>query len=179
MIRRLLVSFAICAVAATGLAIAEDVAEVKAPEALAPFKRALKQALGEGMSQGPVQAVGACNLEAPGIAAAHSQQGTKVGRASHRLRNPANAPPDWVKPILDAYLEDASDRAPRATTLPGGASGYVEPILVQPLCLTCHGKAIAPDVAARIAELYPDDAAVGLDEGELRGVWWVETPAAN
>lgn len=154
-----------------------DAPDVPAPEALGPFKRALKQALTEGMAEGPVQAVGACNVKAPEIAAAHAQAGVRVGRASHRLRNPANAPPDWVAPILQAYLDAPADRAPRFVALRDGGSGYVEPILVQPLCLTCHGKAIAPDVQARIAELYPEDQATGFDVDDLRGVWWVEAAA--
>ena len=112
------------------------------------------------------------------IAAAHTTPGVRVGRASHRLRNPANAPPAWVAPLLEAYVADPASRAPREVALPGGGSGYVEPIYVQPLCVTCHGKAIAPDVAARIDALYPEDQATGFDVDDLRGVWWVETKAA-
>ena len=55
--------------------------------------------------------------------------------------------------------------------------GYVEPIRIQPLCLTCHGEALAPAVGARIRALYPEDAAAGFALGDLRGVWWVELPA--
>jgi hypothetical protein len=158
---------------------ADDSTEQRAREALAPFKSALKQALTDGMREGPVAAVETCHVEAPEIAASHSQQGVRVGRASHRLRNPANAPPDWVKPILDAYVADASVRAPQTASLDGGRAGYVEPILVQPLCVTCHGTSLAPDVAARIRSLYPEDAATGFEVGDLRGVWWVELPAAQ
>lgn len=151
----------------------------RAQDALGPFKRALEQALTEGMSEGPVHAVGACNVKAPAIADAHSQGGVTVGRASHRLRNPSNAAPGWVEPILAAYVAAATTRAPKTVTLTGGRSGYVEPIVLKPLCVTCHGKALAPDVAARIDELYPADAATGFDVGDLRGVWWVELPAAQ
>jgi len=131
------------------------------------------------MAQGPLEAMGACQLEAPAIAAALSQDGIRLGRTSHRLRNPANSGPDWVSPILADYLADDSDRTPRTVPLPNGRSGFVEPILVQPLCLTCHGTAIAPDVAARIEKLYPDDEAVGFEVGDLRGVFWVELPASK
>ena len=50
--------------------------------------------------------------------------------------------------------------------------------MVQPLCLNCHGVELAPDVAGRIAELYPEDRATGFEAGELRGVFWVEFPEA-
>ncbi len=170
-------------IAASGLvavlAQADEATEARAQQALGPFKKALKQALTEGMSEGPVAAIGACNTKAPGIADAHSQAGVTVGRASHRLRNPANTAPDWVQPILDAYVADEANRAPRSVALSDGRAGYVEPILVQPLCVTCHGATLAPEVAARIEQLYPDDQATGFEVGDLRGVWWVELPAAS
>jgi len=146
---------------------------------VAHFKRHLQDALRAGLTEGPVEAIAACRLRAPEIASRLSRDGVRVGRTSHRLRNPANAPPDWVRPILDAYLANPSARTPRTTALPNGRSGYVEPILAQPLCLTCHGQALAPDVAARIRELYPEDEAVGFEVGDLRGVLWVELPATE
>ncbi|MGH0035734.1 MAG: Tll0287-like domain-containing protein [Myxococcota bacterium] len=143
---------------------------------LAPFKRALKQALMEGLAEGPVRAVDRCHLRAPQIAETASSEGVRVGRASHRLRNPANAPPSWVAPILDAWLEEGADRTPRTVSLENGRTGYVEPITLQPLCVACHGEVLAPDVAARIGELYPEDRAVGFRVGDLRGVFWIEVP---
>lgn len=148
-------------------------------ELLTPFKQNLQQALLEGLAQGPEEAVAACRLRAPEIAAALSRDGVRLGRASDRLRNPANAAPEWVAPILDAYTDDSSDRAPRSVSLGSGRSGYVEPILVQPLCLTCHGDALAPELASRIQTLYPADRAVGYRAGDLRGVFWVEYPVAD
>lgn len=146
---------------------------------LAPFKRDLQQALQRGLAEGPVQAVAACQLRAPEIANALSRDDIRVGRSSHRLRNPSNAPPDWARPILDAYVASPSGRAARAVRLPSNRVGYVEPILLQPLCLTCHGEVLAPDVASRINELYPEDRAVGFEVGDLRGVFWIEFPAAD
>lgn len=143
---------------------------------LAPFKRDLTQALLAGMARSPIEALTACRTRAPEIADALSQGGVRLGRTSHRLRNPANASPDWVRPILNAYLADPSHAAPRSVSLPEGRTGYVEPIRMQPLCLTCHGERLAPEVAARIAELYPEDRAVGFDVGDVRGVFWVDYP---
>jgi len=161
--------------AAAWPALADDTKSAGA-EALAPFKKALMQALQGGLQSGPVDAVETCQLEAPAVAAAHSKQGVRVGRTSHRLRNPANASPGWVEPILERYLADAAARSPQSVDLEGGRRGYVEPITMQPLCLTCHGSALAPDVAAKIATLYPDDRATGFEVGDLRGVFWIELP---
>ncbi len=145
---------------------------------LAPFKRELQQALREGMAEGTAAAIASCRVRAPLIAEQLSSDRVRVGRTSHRLRNPANAGPAWVTPVLAAYRADASDRAPRLVPLEGGGSGYVEPIVVQPLCLGCHGSDLAPDVAERLAALYPEDRAVGFATGDLRGVFWAElTPA--
>jgi hypothetical protein len=58
--------------------------------------------------------------------------------------------------------------------LGGGRHGYVEPIVMQPLCVTCHGEEIAEPLRQRIAELYPEDRATGFRVGELRGLFWVE-----
>lgn len=159
-----------------GCAHAEEPGADAGAKLLAPFKRDLQQALREGLAKGPAEAVAACRVRAPEIANARSQEGIRLGRASHRLRNPANVPPDWVAPILDAYVATPSERSPRTVRLGEGRAGYTEPILLQPLCLSCHGDALAPGVADRIEELYPHDRAIGFQVGELRGVFWVEFP---
>jgi hypothetical protein len=167
----LLLGFALSA----GLAQASGETELaRGAELLAPFKRELKTALTEGLAAGPVEAIGACRLQAPEIATAHSQAGIRVGRTSHRLRNPANAAPEWVAPILVEYIAEASARGPRAVSLANDRTGYSEPIIVAAPCLTCHGETLEPAVAAQISELYPDDSAVGFRLDDLRGAFWVE-----
>jgi hypothetical protein len=146
---------------------------------LVPFKQNLQQALREGLSKGPVHALSACQVEAPKIAEGLAQEGILVGRTSDRLRNPANRSPEWVRPILEAYIANPSSRSPRSLALTEGRAGYVEPILTQSLCLTCHGKSIDSNVAAELERLYPEDEAVGFDVGDLRGVFWVEFPTSD
>jgi len=174
------------------LALAGEPA-TRGAELLAPFKTELQQALKAGLAEGPVQAVTACQAKAPAIAAAHSQGTVRMGRTSDRLRNPANVAPEWVKPILAGYLghdsgggdtldarpRAAPDLSPRSLEIAPGRMGYVEPIVLQPLCETCHGQQIAPDVAERISLLYPLDAATGFAVGDVRGVFYVEYPAAE
>ena len=138
--------------------------QVRGAELLAPFKAELKEALVAGMQEGPAAAIEVCSERAPEIAASLSIDGVTMGRSSHKLRNPDNAPPAWL---------ELSDE-PLVVGLEDGRHGYAEPIFIQPLCLTCHGKELAPDVAARIEALYPDDKATGFDVGDFRGVFWVE-----
>lgn len=175
-----------CSTVIVGLALVAGPAQAQGParawnpESLAAqFKRELQDALRAGLAQGPAEAVAACRLRAPEIAASLARNGVRVGRASHRLRNPSNAPPEWVRPILDAYVANPSDLEPRTTALPNGQSGYVEPIITQSLCLACHGRVLAPEVAAKIADLYPEDEAVGFEIGDVRGVLWVTVPVAE
>ena len=177
--RRHLLSVVLALVLATSAADAQQTEPAAGAGLLAPFKRDLQQALLDGLAEGPEAAISACRISAPDIAAALSRDGVRVGRASHRLRNPSNAAPDWVAPILDDYANDPSDRAPRTVPLGDDRSGYVEPIVLQPLCLTCHGESLAPPVAARIRDLYPRDRAVGYEVGELRGVFWAEYPGRD
>jgi hypothetical protein len=170
---------AIGLILATGIAHAEEPQPTRGAELLAPFKRDLKAALQAGMAESPVAAISACQLQAPAIAQALSRDGVRVGRASDRLRNPNNAAPDWVEPILNAYLKNPTDRAPKAVSLPNHKSGYVEPILLQPLCLNCHGSDLSADVSKQLEERYPDDRATGFEVDDLRGVFWVEYPAVK
>lgn len=143
---------------------------------LMPFKKQLKSALVTGMQQGPDQAVAACNEQAPTIAQSLSIDGVSVGRSSHRLRNDNNAPTPWLAPILDEYVNNPNLK-PKTLALTNGLNAYVEPIVMQPMCATCHGESIAPAIAERIHTLYPKDQATGFKAGELRGVFWTVFPA--
>jgi hypothetical protein len=145
-------------------------------EAVLPFKKNLKRALVAGLEDGPVAAVSACRVEAPKLAAAQSIGAIKVGRASQKLRNPSNAAKLWMQPFLQIYDTDPERRVPGVVLIDKNTVGYVEPIFVQPLCVTCHGAELAPDLQAKVNELYPDDQATGYAPGDLRGVFWAELP---
>jgi hypothetical protein len=169
--------FIIALTLSASAAQAQEAELARGAELLLPFKHDLQDALRVGLADGAVRAIDACHVRAPEVASNLSSDGIIVGRASHRLRNPANTSPEWVGPVLDAYLDDSENRAPQVVSLPNDRFGYVEPIVLKPLCLTCHGASLAPAVAARIDELYPDDHAVGYETGDLRGVFWIEFPA--
>lgn len=79
--------------------------------------------------------------------------------------------------LIDEYLAAEADRDARVVQLEDGRIGYVEAIEVAPLCVVCHGEALAPELAAQIAAHYPQDRATGFAAGDFRGVFWVEYPA--
>lgn len=55
---------------------------------------------------------------------------------------------------------------------------YYRPLGVQAICLSCHGprSAMPEPLRARIAKLYPADAAYDYNLDDLRGVVRVEFP---
>ena len=154
-----------------------DPAAVKerAAASLQPFKQQLMQALQRGLAQGPENAIDVCRLDAPAIAAAASVDGVEIGRSSHRVRNPANAPTDWQRRAIDHYL-GSEDRDPMVTDLGDDRVGYAEPIMTAPMCLTCHGSELSAEVTGALAEHYPPDQATGFAAGDLRGIFWVTLP---
>lgn len=166
--------FVVMLVFSAGVVQAEESDLMTGPGILEPFKRDLQQALLNGLAQSPEKAIDVCKLKAPEIADVLSRGGVRLGRTSERLRNPSNIGPEWVVPILEVYANNPSDRAPRTLPLMSNRSGYVEPIIVKPLCLTCHGDRLSPQVSAQISKVYPADRAVGYQAGDLRGVFWVE-----
>lgn len=149
-----------------------------AQKALTQYKQDLQAALQAGMAQGLDEAISACNTQAPQIADRLSQEGIRLGRSSHRLRNPQSIPPDWAQPTLEDYLAHPETRLPRHVQLDNHRAGYIEPIVLKPLCTACHGTHLADPVATRLAELYPDDEATGFEPGDLRGIFWVEYTTA-
>lgn len=143
-----------------------------------PFKQQLVKELTAALEQdGPEHAIAVCGVRAPELAREATTESIRIGRTSHRLRNPANEPREWVAPLLAEYVADPAQKEPRAVWLDSGDVGYVEPIFTAPLCLPCHGDALAPALEARIRERYPADRATGFQQGELRGLFWVELAA--
>jgi len=145
--------------------------------ALKPFKQQLMSALVQGLKEGPESAIQVCSEVAPAIAAEVSTETVTIGRTSHKLRNPENAPKAWMEPLLQRYSEDPALEAPTLVALPDGGHGYVEPILVRPACLKCHGTTLDPAVKEQIERFYPDDQATGFESGDVRGLFWVELKA--
>jgi len=146
---------------------------------LKPFKNGLQTALKAGLADGPANAISVCKTQAPMIALNQSVNGVRMGRSSHRLRNPANQAPAWVQPLMEGYLADHASRQPKAVVLSDHRHGYVEPIVLQAVCVMCHGQQLEPGIAAQINKLYPEDKATGFETGDLRGVFWVEYPAPD
>lgn len=171
----LVLSMAALLLACATPAPVSDADRARAAAALAPLKRELRSALIEALREGgPERAIEVCRLRAPEIARLTSTSGAVLGRTSHRLRNPENAPKPWMSQFLGAYLAHPEDDEPRAVRLSSNEIGYVEPIHMKGICMKCHGDRIKPEVQARLQALYPEDEATGFENGGFRGMFWVE-----
>ena len=169
-----------------------DLAWVERSRALADqLTSELQAELGQAMQQGgPVAAVAVCKSRAPQIAARLSaSSGAEVGRTAIRLRNPANAPDDLERAVMQDFAAGLSSGLPAATAPPAAifesrsARGierrYLRAIVMQPVCLACHGATLAPELAMAIARDYPLDTATGFETGQLRGAVTVRWPATH
>lgn len=151
-----------------------------AQTAVQRFKQELKSALIEGMAEGPQAAIDACRLKAPGIAVALDSENFHIGRTSHRLRNPANAPKPWMLPLLETLHDGAPGNPPfQSVRIDSEWVGYAEAIYVEPLCLTCHGDNLPPAVSGRLHSGYPEDQAIDYSVGDFRGIFWAEVRSAS
>jgi hypothetical protein len=139
----------------------------------------LQKAIAAG---GPVNAIGVCSIAAPKIAADKSAaKQMTIGRTSLKLRQPNNKPDPWeMQQLLRFEERKAAGENPATIEVAeyvetGGQRifRYMKAIPTAELCLTCHGSALAPEVTARLRELYPQDAATGFKVGDLRGAFTI------
>ena len=155
-------------------------------EAIKSFAGALQKQLKSAMTDGgPTAAIEVCNVVAPEIAqTASAARGWSVGRTSLKLRNPDNAPDAWELAVLrdfearKAAGEDPGtlDHAEFVAVDGERTFRYMKAIGTQPVCITCHGTTIAPEVTAKLDALYPDDRARGFEVGDIRGAFSITQP---
>jgi hypothetical protein len=161
---------------------AEDV--VRGKTLVGTLKKNLRVSLEQALPHGAASALAACHTLAPSLASSLATEGILVGRATRLPRNPKNAAEGWTADALTRFEKMKSDGrdltgASYARRLPDGRTAYAEPIVIQDVCLACHGAEVAPDVKAAIAATYPADRATGYAVGDLRGLAWVELPARS
>ena len=147
------------------------------------FMQQLKGELQQGMQAGgPVNAIAVCRDRAPAIAAALGEsKGLDIGRTSLRVRNPANTPDVWEKAVLEQFEQrKLAGEDPAGMEFHAAAEQedkivfrYMKAIPTAELCVVCHGAEIAPEVEAKLAELYPQDQARGYQPGDIRGAFTI------
>lgn len=124
-------------------------------------------------------AISVCKKMAPGLTVTYNNSITTIRRTSVKTRNPSNAPDDLELSQINffqALLNEGSVLKPKLVADDKGAVHYFKPIILQPLCLNCHGRAgmdIHADVQALLKKEYPYDSAISYMTGDLRGLWHI------
>ena len=152
----------------------EAVAEVTARgEAAAKvlMERLGAQLKGAMESGGSVAAITVCQRVAiPLTTSAGAEfEGVTVKRTTLKPRNPANAPDEKDRAVLVAM---AAQSPPEPTIRwEDGAAHFYRPLMIQEVCLKCHGDpaTFPKELSEALASAYPADAATGYALGELRG----------
>ncbi|MEG3766881.1 DUF3365 domain-containing protein [Alteromonas sp. 14N.309.X.WAT.G.H12] len=152
-----------------------DQARAKAMALGGTLKNALQNAIKAG---GIENGITVCHDVAGSLAAQISDENWEVGRTSLKVRNPDNEPEPWASTTLHDFARQLSQdpsHIPEATYQDpqSGRFTYLRAIVMQPLCMACHGDNISANVTKRIQALYPGDQATGFKVGELRGAFIV------
>nr|VFK23204.1 MAG: Protein of unknown function (DUF3365) [Candidatus Kentron sp. MB] len=152
-------------------------------ELFTALKGELEKALG---TKGPAGAIPVCKTKVPELGKAFKEKYPNwvIGRTSLKTRNPANAPDAWERKVLEGFeARKAAGEDPKKmeyveSVEKDGAMvfRYMKAIPTAEVCILCHGGQLAPDVAAKLDELYPEDQARGFDVGDIRGAFSFAQP---
>ena len=141
-------------------------------------KKLLMKNVGEQMKKGgPESALEFCNIEAMPLTKSMSDKhGLVISRVSDKMRNPKNVANSEELKLIEQYKKQllAGDLLKPVRT----ETHYYEPLVTNAMCLQCHGepvKNVQAKVATKIADLYPNDLAMGYKENEVRGLISIKT----
>lgn len=136
------------------------------------LRNSLVRAIG---SEGFPGAISFCRQRAGVLTSAYSDS-VSIRRTALRYRNPENRPDTLELEILNTWGSQMGEgKVPGGIVVrAGGRVHYFKPIMMQPLCMNCHGVPgvnIQPATLEAIRRHYPDDLAVDFVAGDLRGAW--------
>ena len=171
----------------TGISFGYDAAAIeKGRAASRALNSTLRAKVMASMAEvGPSGTVAVCYYQAQALAGEVSaREGVRVRRTSLRIRNPQNAPDPFEKELLVRLEalhrkgEIPSEIFEEQVTDGRRVYRYAKPLLVEPMCLACHGRGeeIPQKVRRELDVRYPGDAATGYRAGELRGIVSVIIP---
>ncbi|GLR17681.1 Tll0287-like domain-containing protein [Portibacter lacus] len=137
--------------------------------------KALSQELKKSMEEGGIEkAIAYCNINALPITDSLSNEyHAEIKRTSAKYRNPKNAPTMAEGKVLLAYQElkdKGEDMKPKLAEV-GGKQIFYAPIVMQEMCMKCHGPKDQISAYDKILAKYPTDLATGYKTGDLRGMW--------
>ena len=144
-----------------------------------------KQLLGKNLmeklkSEGTLGALTFCNLKAIALTDSMvSHYETFIQRVSDKPRNPNNKANNSENELIAEYAArlKAGENAMPKLIDENGVTYFYAPIVTNQMCLQCHGelnKTLQSETYAAITKLYPNDAAIGYAENQVRGLFKVE-----
>lgn len=153
-----------------------------ADELLEKVRGLLTAELEKGGYEGAVRVCSEIAQEIPREIEART--GVSIRRVSLRYRNPKDIPDEYERRKLEEFEQQHRARALADESFEVVREDgrrylrYMRPILVGPMCITCHGpkEAIPSSVRAILAEKYPEDRATGYRSGDVRGAVSVKIP---
>ena len=133
------------------------------------LSHSLQNAIAE---MGAEKAISYCQVNAYPLTDTYASDSVIIRRTALKYRNPAN------KPTADEERILMLGQALRAITEKeaNGTIHFYKPIILQPMCVNCHGNKSDLSQAAlwkNMDSLYPSDMAYGFKSGDLRGIWHV------
>lgn len=135
----------------------------------------LQAAMQEG---GVTLAVEYCQLNAfPLVDSLSKVHGADIRRTTLKVRNPKDKPSALEQEVLETYAQqDAKGETigPIVKALEDQEVAFFAPIRTNAFCLQCHGKpgeTLKEEDYALIRQHYPEDKAIGYQDGDLRGMW--------
>ena len=161
--------------------VATEIVEISS-DSLESFAGQTKKLLMKNVSQqiekgGVESALDYCNIEAMPLTQKMSDKyGLDISRVSDKNRNPKNIANSEELQLIEEYKKQllAGEILKPVRT----DTHYYEPLVTNAMCLQCHGepgKNVKPNVAVKIAKLYPEDLAMGYKENEVRGLISIKT----
>tara|TARA_R110001592_G_scaffold103247_2_gene290980 strand:+ start:17517 stop:18062 length:546 start_codon:yes stop_codon:yes gene_type:complete len=140
------------------------------------LKAALQNAIKEGSLKNSITA---CSQKSPEIAEKYSNSGWQIKRTSLKIRNAENKPSEFERNILLQFQAKKNEGLPisdlnfyKAEITENGKTHHLmKAISTQALCLGCHGGNLSEEVQSELKLHYPDDQAIGFQEGDIRGAF--------
>lgn len=163
--------------ATTVMAAETNPQETVAAKAIGQLGQEMRKKLIDSLQKnGPAGAITVCAKDAPTIAARiENELGVTIKRTSLNIRNPRNAPDAREQELLESLSASqlAGNKLPAGVSVfPGDPRRFYKVIMVEQVCLKCHGDAASmnEEVRKEVRGTYPDDKAIGYKEGDFRGI---------
>lgn len=126
---------------------------------------------------GTIDALKFCNTKAypltDSMAVVHNAEIKRVTDKPRNLNNQANSTEKMYINTFKELTLNGEEIEPIVKEVGTKVQVYY-PIITNTMCLQCHGKPndmIKKETMNAIAQLYPNDEAIGYDINEVRGIW--------